>query len=438
MSHAGETRLDTIDLIAVCLVALSMGGLNGFPFPLCNGLVVLPAVFVMTANGLLRRGGRLGLARRAVAPTVLFGAWTALATVAAVANSSSEAFETLLWSYWTTFLLYLCCVSLKPSDRDLELILLCLATGFLLRFSAATLVFYQLYGIPSLSQIFDIHFQIAGMEPYRDVTFGSTGNTGALVGYTFSTFVVALMTRKTRWLSTIVLLLTVAVLGVNFFITGSRGAILVAAFAIAAGSIKLRSRWRYLIVLAIPVAYLLLAMSSGQSFSHRLVAAATLDSQGDGSVSERMDSIRYGWNLMLQHPFGVGPGMEHWFNPYSVAHQFAISQGSELGPAGLLCVSVLGAMVLWSAATSVPPPERRLSYAFVAGALAWIVYAMTTNTPMADGPNMPWAALLALFLAFGTAASTTTRRNVATERRQARRQSAAEPAGLAPSAGAGA
>ena len=417
--RASRRGLDQAELVCACLVVAGLS-FNGDPFRLSSGVICIFVIVVLTVHGLLRRGGSFSLAKSAVAPALVLGAWTAVATVSAAANLSGEALKNLVCSYWIPFILFMLLATLKPSERDLRTIVLWLAIGLLVRFSMASLVFYRDWGIPDLRTIFDVHFNVDRIEPYQDVTYGNTGSTAALIAETTPVLVVVLMIGKMRWFFQALIGAAVVVLGANLVITGSRGAILVIAFAVAVASFQLRSPWRYLIVVAIPIAYLLLAASSGQDFSHRLFAALSLDAQGDKSVGDRMDSITYGWKLMFDHPFGVGPGMEHWYNPYGATHQFAVGQGAELGPAGLGCALLLVAFVLWSAATTVPPAERRYAFAFVAGGVSWVVYAMTTNTPLSSGLNMPWITFLALSLAFGAAGSNVNRWSPAARARRPR------------------
>ncbi len=143
------------------------------------------------------------------------------------------------------------------------------------------------WGIPDLRTIFGVRFNLDRIEPYQDVTYGNTGSTAALIAETMPVLVVALMIGRIRWFFRALIGVAVIVLSANLLITGSRGAFLVSASAIAVASFQLRSRWRFAIVAALPIAYLLLAASSGQDFSHRLFAALLARRlQADGSDSQ--------------------------------------------------------------------------------------------------------------------------------------------------------
>ena len=63
-------------------------------------------------------------------------------------------------------------------------------------------------------------------------------------------------------------------------------------------------------------------------------------------MAERLESIRYGFEQMHDHALGTGPGMSFLDNPYFVPHQFAVAQGSDLGPLGMVCVILLSMVVL--------------------------------------------------------------------------------------------
>ncbi len=100
--RAPRRGLDQAELVCACLVVAGLS-FNGDPFRQSSGVICIFVIVVLTVHGLLRRGGSFSLAKSAVAPALVLGAWTAVATVSAAANFSGEALKNLVCSYWMPF-----------------------------------------------------------------------------------------------------------------------------------------------------------------------------------------------------------------------------------------------------------------------------------------------------------------------------------------------
>ena len=95
--------------------------------------------------------------------------------------------------------------------------------------------------------------------------------------------------------------------------------------------------------------------------------------------------------------------MSRFYNIHDVSHQFAVSQGSELGILGMLVVLLLAWLIAARFYTlNLTKHDDSVDYSvpFLLGAFTWITFAMTANIPVSSGPTMPWIGALALFLAF--------------------------------------
>ena len=68
---APRRGLDQAELVCACLVVAGLG-FNGDPFRLSSGVICIFVIVVLTAHGLLSRGG-FSLAKSAVAPALVLG-----------------------------------------------------------------------------------------------------------------------------------------------------------------------------------------------------------------------------------------------------------------------------------------------------------------------------------------------------------------------------
>jgi hypothetical protein len=167
---------------------------------------------------------------------------------------------------------------------------------------------------------------------------------------------------------------------------------------------KMRSRWRYPILLTLVLAVYLLTEYAGDLFTGSLISVLEVNTQADNSLAERFESIEFGLGMLFDYPLGVGPGLSRLYNPYDVAHQFVVAQGSELGFLGMVFVLLLVSIVVFktlavtrnSEGTALPPAA-----VFRFGALSWALVAMTANVPVNSGPTIPWIGILLMLLAFG-------------------------------------
>jgi hypothetical protein len=395
--------LDFIERACVCSVVFALVAFNGRPARLSSGFVCLLIAAALLAHGLIKRNGELGVPRRALTTMLVLGAWVFTATLSTVANSSAEAYLNLLFGYWTPFFLFLMLAGLRPSPRDFAWIFVSLAGAVLIRFTLASAIFLRDWGFLSLDALIMAHFNVPRMGPYMDVTFGSTSSTAALIVALMPILLLAPLVTRLGTASRLIVTAASVVLGLNALITGSRGALLVIVAVGCFAAFRLRSKWRFALLIALAAGAAAFAATAGEAILRRFTSAATFDTLGDNSVRERFASIEYGLGMMADHPLGVGPGLSHYYNPYDVAHQFAVAQGSEIGWAGAVVVAVLTALIIAGALARGSGRGEGPEFAFRIGALSWIVYGMTTNIPLNSTATVAWVGLLVVCLAFGLA-----------------------------------
>lgn len=398
---AENRGLPAIERIAVGVMAFAIASMNGVPYFASSGLFCLIGVVVLTVSQLRQHGVAIRLPASSVPVVLAWGGWVFAATVAAVANLMPVTLTEWFWVHLLPFVMLIALLGLRPSRADVMLIISCLAAGWIIRFGYAGFVFYQTWGIPGPSEILLAHFNIDRIRPYMDSTFGNTSRTAALIVPAMIMTALTLAVAKASRPQQVLLAVTLAMLVINSLIAGSRAQVLVAVFVLAVAGLKSSARGGVLVVIGVGAGVALLLRTIGASEVGRFSAVLSSNRLQDGSVRERWDSIREGLQVMSEHWLGVGPGRSPDFNYYSVAHQFAVFQGSETGLLGFLAVIVLFLFIVAKFAVSPISNGRELRFVFRAAAAGWFLFAMLANSPLGLGANMPWAACLVLMVALG-------------------------------------
>lgn len=390
--------LDGIELPVLCVCAFAIVALNGRPERLSSGPICLAGALLLLAARIMKNGGRFVAPRRAAPVLLLFLAWSFTAILSTAANFSGEAAVNLLFAYVTPTLLLAAVVGLNPSRRDLEFIVLSLATGALVRFSYAGVIFLKSFGLPSLPALLRAHGQVSRMAPYMDATFGNTGATAALLTPVIAVLCIAWFTSGFGRVGRFLVAAATVVATLNILITGARGAILTLALAILVAVLKLNWRRRIFVGLLLGAVAVAFVANVGSDALGRLIDAATFNAQADDSVRDRLLSIQYGLGMIRANPLGVGPGMTYLYNPYTAAHAFAVEQGSDIGAAGAVPPILLLILLVVRVGAYRPVTGSAARLSFLIGGLAWLVYAMTTDVALNSGVSMPWVGALVLFV----------------------------------------
>lgn len=388
----------------ICVMAFVLPAFNGRPVALSSGFPCLLFSGFILFHRALHRDRRMLRWRDAGALVFVLFAWVVVASLSTIANANANPVivDNLVWSYLAPFILFLSIYGLRPSSADYESIFFSFSLGLALRFSIGAWTFYQTWGIPSFSDLAVARFDLLQMDSYMSVTFGNTSSTASVLAVTIPVLVTSLMIPR-RGLAWLISLPALAVCVANVFITGSRATIIIVALVITLIAIKIKSRARFAVFAVLTMAVVLFVSNIGDESLARFKAVLEIDEQGDQSVAGRLDSISYGLEHMCDHALGTGPGISFLDNPYSVPHQFAVAQGSDLGPLGMVCVILLSVAVLVKVIRLDLRRRQELTgaIAFQFGALTWIVFAMTANIGLSSLATMPWSGLLALFLALG-------------------------------------
>jgi hypothetical protein len=386
---------------------------NGKPFTLSSGFVCSLVAILLLVRGPSWAGRPLP--QHAASVGIALAAWVVAAGLSTVGNLAPTAALNFLWGYLLPLMMFIAVVRLSPAAEDLQWVIASFSAGLVLRLGYGALVFYAEWGIPSPTELLLAHYDVVRMESYMNVTFGSTGNTAAIVAVMFPVLVLSLLVIPMIKHVRIIVIAGVAVLAVTAFITGSRASLLIVMGVLVLASFQLRGRWRYALLGALVIAAYLFINDVEDKVANSFQAAVAVDAQTDESIAERLDSMNFGLRMMLDHPVGVGPGMSFEYNPYGVPHQFAIAQGSDIGVLGMVTSSLLAALIILRMLISIligkggADPTMPFRY----GAFTWMLYAMIANITTNSGPTVPWVGLLAICLALSNieASNRTSRRD---------------------------
>lgn len=404
--------MDRFEQLAVCLIAFVLPAFNGRPYRLSSGFVCLPIALVLLIHGTLKNRDYIVLKRQSSPAAFVLAGWVLVATVSTAVNLNIEAsFDLLwdlLWGYWVPFMLFMSLIGLKINDDDFRWILTAFALGLAFRFGYGAITFYFEWGVPSLAELLLARYNLVRMQDYMDATFGNTSNSASIIAIALPVLVLSMLSRPLSATTKFIMGGGIVILGMNLLITGSRAGILVVSVVLIIAALKVRSRWRYSILLALVLAVYSANEYAGEAFVGSLRSVLDADIQADNSLSERAESIEFGLAMMFDYPLGVGPGASHLYNPYSVAHQFVVAQGSELGVLGMAFVLLFMSIVVfktlmmtWNSGGVALPPAAVFRF----GALSWVLVAMTANVPVSFGPTIPWIGIPLMLIAFGEMAS---------------------------------
>lgn len=393
--------MDSIERIAAGVMAFSIAAMNGRPLILSSGIACLLVIFVLGVNQLRRRGLTLEFPAGAGPILAIWFIWFFAATLSLIASPEAETLSAWFWSFLVPTGVLVTMMGLRPSRSDAILILSCLAAGWLVRYAYAGWVFYQSWGVLNLTDLLFAHFNLERMIPYADVTYGNTSRTAAIIVPALVVTSLALIIASLSWRLRLLLGAAILALAVNALITGSRGQMLIIFMTLALAGLK-SSRRGGVAIIALAVVAL------GYFISHldfdtlgRFSMVLSTDRFADESIRGRWDSIDEGIQLMLHHPFGVGPGLSYKYSLYTVAHQFHVYQGSELGVLGFIATASLFAVIGYKFVVVRLSGSDNLGFIFKAAAFSWCAFATIANSPLGTGPNIPWAGLFALLVAMG-------------------------------------
>jgi O-antigen ligase len=87
-------------------------------------------------------------------------------------------------------------------------------------------------------------------------------------------------------------------------------------------------------------------------------------------------------------------------NPFTSAHEYILQQGSEIGVVGIPLAIALTAAYAWRLytlfRTRAQDPYANVRFAMMIGPVAYLIYGVIANMPLAENVMTPWIGLVSL------------------------------------------
>jgi O-antigen ligase len=250
------------------------------------------------------------------------------------------------------------------------------------------------------------------MEGYMHATFGNTGSTASFLSLVIPAMLCAVLNRSWSRAVRVVALAALTLAVLNAIIVQSRTLFLTLALGIPLILLahRIRLAWLAVVIAAVAVAIVLPLLGALDEL-YSLTIGAIVGSQTDYSVLDRTDAMWFATRTIRDNwVTGLGPGGTLEANPYTSAHEFLLQQGSELGIVGLLAAALLCALVLVRATLAlwglVADRATRDEACFLAGAAAFLFYAVIANVPLGENVVNAWSGVCGAFLGIAEAVRT--------------------------------
>lgn len=313
--------------------------------------------------------------------------------------------------YLVPLVLYFSIIGIRPDRRETDLLLVALAVGTLIPMLHGSIVYLREWGIPGLDDLFWSRYDVERMATYRDVTFGSTGQTSTLLALVVPPLLCRLFDPAPARLVRTVIAGALLVCVFNVLIVHSRAVIVVLLLQAMAIAWFYQRMWFLLSAGAVLglVTYWLATGFDYEAVATYYGGAALADPAEDASIHARLESIKIGWDMMADHPFaGVGPGLSHLHNPYHIAHQLHVAQGSEVGVFGAFAITgisavTLGHFVMHLARRSLA--SSSIGFTWLSGASSWVLAGTIAGAHLNSGLVSAWVGLFVCFVALACADS---------------------------------
>ena len=136
----------------------------------------------------------------------------------------------------------------------------------------------------------------------------------------------------------------------------------------------------------------------------RIVAAVTLDTDGDTSVQGRAEALQEGVRLAKRYwLLGVGPGGGPTVHSRDSAHQFQINQAMETGILGffgtiLLAVGLFICLIR-TMARGRDDETNDVRFMLLIGPASYLAYSVTVNAALNNSSVNTWTILVVSMLA---------------------------------------
>jgi hypothetical protein len=334
---------------------------------------------------------------------ILTLAVTATASYGANLTNELGSLGMYVSGYLSMIIIYMAIRCFSPTERQWSNAIAVFSVAAMAPLCLGLFQVYQAVGVPAVDQILRLRYSHE-LDGYREVTWGNVTATNAFLALALPIFLALALdkssTRTARsWYS------FCTMIGVlNVLVVSCRSYFFVFPVHVLINLYVLRHRinllWATLVlipILALGISYI--NADDGKLLDH--MASAMDINNGGRSITERMASIREGFELLNDYPFlGVGPGRCTKYI-FTVPHQLFLYVGAELGFIGMLAIGILFFQVCYKLARLAllqrMTPHAWRSFVCVLGAFSYLAVGVIANVPTGLGPWLiSLAALLAL------------------------------------------
>ena len=335
--------------------------------------------------------------------------WLIGATLSAVLN---WRLRYVLSMYLLVFVcgafVYAALSGLVLSPRNLDFSIVGLVIGSLFPLLIGLQAFGTEFGPTDATSFVGAYSNRLRMVSYEIATFGNRGNTAAFLLIIAPIFLAVLLDAKRHWSLRALCGLSMVPVLLNFLIIQVRaGFIMLLASVIVVLWFRYGTR-RLPLFAAVLVSAWLLAFSiepdAGWMIRDRIVAAITLDTEGDTSVQGRAEALQEAIGITGRHwLLGVGPGGGPSVHSRDTAHQFQIHQAMETGIFGLVgsAMFTLGVWICLVRTMARGPRDdtNNMRFVLLVGPAVYVTYSVIVNAALNASNVNTWAILVASMLA---------------------------------------
>ena len=373
--------------------------------------VRLPLMLVIGMALLLRRAKttavRVPFAKNGL--VVGFCCWLIAATLSTVLNWQTDS---VLSTYFVLFVcgafIYATMSHIDLSRTEVDIAIAGLLIGSLFPLINGLQTFGTEFGPTDATMLVAAYTNRIRMGGYEIATFGNRGNTAAFLLILAPILLAVMLDAKRHWTFRAVCALSMVPVVLNFLILQVRaGFLTLIASAIVVYWFKRGARQLPLFITGLVVVWLFLfnvAPDAGWMIRDRIVAAVTLDTDGDTSVQGRAEALQEGVRLAKRYwLLGVGPGGGPTVHSRDSAHQFQINQAMETGILGffgttLLAVSLFICLIR-TMARGRDDETNDVRFMLLIGPASYLAYSVTVNAALNNSSVNTWTILVVSMLA---------------------------------------
>jgi hypothetical protein len=335
--------------------------------------------------------------------------WLFGATLSAILNWQTDQ---VLFTYFVVFfcgaLIYGALSGVALTRTDLDLAMIGLVVGSLFPLLTGLQAFGTEFGTPDASTFVAAYTNRLRMASYEMATFGNRGNTAAFLLILAPILLTIGLDKKKNWAFRGACGLAMVPVLLNFMIIQVRAGFLTLLVSLMViWWFKRGARSVPLLAGALVFGWLALVTIEPDAvwaMRERIVAAVTVDKEGDNSVGERVEAMNEGLQIAKRNwLLGIGPGAGPTVHSHDSAHQLQINQAMETGIFGFLGSAIFAAGILIclgrTLARGANDELNEMRFLLLIGPASYVTYAVAVNAALTNSSVNTWAVLVTSMVA---------------------------------------